>query len=128
MFLVLAGLFVSVGAYRLYRPMFRLSVFGCCCLEGFAICRSSAVRPTLQTLALTQSSTSFSQYLFAFLCFSCLSLFLLVLMYPIVVNISERKSGTERTKKRKKRELVFSPTARGTTGTVDATRILPELR
>ena len=27
----------------------------------------------------------------------------------IGVNIGERKSGTERTKKRKKRELVFSP-------------------
>ena len=32
---------------------------------------------------------------------------------PIGVNISERKSGTERTKKRKKRELVCFPTARG---------------
>ena len=31
----------------------------------------------------------------------------------IGVNISERKSGTERTKKRKKRELVFFSTARG---------------
>ena len=29
------------------------------------------------------------------------------------VNMSARKSGTERTKKRKKRELVFFPTARG---------------
>ena len=28
-------------------------------------------------------------------------------LYPIGVNISERKSGTEQTKKRKKRELVF---------------------
>ena len=48
----------------------------------------------------------------------------------IGVNISERKSRTERTKKRKKRELVFF-TARGATGTVvhrlDATRILSEL-
>ena len=47
----------------------------------------------------------------------------------IGVNINERKSGTERTKKRKKRELVFFPTARGATGTVvhhlDTTRILP---
>ena len=33
------------------------------------------------------------------------------------VNISERKSGTERTKRRKKQELVFS-TARGATGAV----------
>ena len=31
----------------------------------------------------------------------------------IGVNISERKSGTERTKKHKKRELVFFPAARG---------------
>ena len=47
----------------------------------------------------------------------------------IGVNISERKSGTERTKKR---ELVFPPPPEGATGTVvhrlDATRILPELR
>ena len=34
----------------------------------------------------------------------------------IAVNISERKSGTERTKKRKKRELVCFPTARGRNG------------
>ena len=34
----------------------------------------------------------------------------------IGVNISERKSGTERTKKRKKRELVCFPTARGRNG------------
>ena len=51
---------------------------------------------------------------------------------PIGANISERKSGTERTKKRKKRELVFFPIARVATGTlvhrIDATRILPELR
>ena len=33
--------------------------------------------------------------------------------HRIGVNISERKSGTERTKKRKKRELVCFPTARG---------------
>ena len=50
----------------------------------------------------------------------------------IGVNISERKSGTKRTKKRKKREFVFFSTARGRTGTVvhhlDATPILPELR
>ena len=32
------------------------------------------------------------------------------------VNISERKSGTERTKKRKKRELVFSSPSGGATG------------
>ena len=47
----------------------------------------------------------------------------------IGVNISERKSGTERTKKR---ELVFFSTSRGRNGTVvhrlDATPILPELR
>ena len=37
----------------------------------------------------------------------------------IGVNISERKSGAERTKKRKKRELVvFSPPG-GATGTVE---------
>ena len=48
--------------------------------------------------------------------------------------MSERKSGTERTKKRKKRELVFFPPPGGANGTVvglhrlDATRILPELR
>ena len=34
----------------------------------------------------------------------------------IGVNISERKIGTERTKKRKKRELVCFPTARGRNG------------
>ena len=34
----------------------------------------------------------------------------------IGVNISERKSETERTKKRKKRELVCFPTARGRNG------------
>ena len=34
----------------------------------------------------------------------------------IGVNISERKSGTERTKKRKKREFVCFPTARGRNG------------
>ena len=34
------------------------------------------------------------------------------------VNISEQKSGTERTKKRKKRELVFVPPPGGVTGTV----------
>ena len=38
--------------------------------------------------------------------------------YFIGVNISERKSGTERPKKRKKRELVCFPTARGATDTV----------
>ena len=37
-------------------------------------------------------------------------------MVVIGVNISERKSGTERTKKRKKRELVCFPTARGCNG------------
>ena len=36
--------------------------------------------------------------------------------YFIGVNISERKSGTERTKKRKKRELICFPTARGRNG------------
>ena len=50
----------------------------------------------------------------------------------IGVNISERKIGTERTKKRKKRELVFFPPPGCATGTVvrrlDATLILPELR
>ena len=35
------------------------------------------------------------------------------IMYSIGVNIRERKSGTERTKKRKKRELGFCSTARG---------------
>ena len=48
------------------------------------------------------------------------------------VNISERKSGTERTKKRKKRQFVFFSPPGGATGTVvhrlDATPILPELR
>ena len=49
------------------------------------------------------------------------------------VNISERKSGAEWTKKRKKRELVFfSPPPGVATGTIvprlDASRILPELR
>ena len=48
--------------------------------------------------------------------------------------MSARKSGTERTKKRKKRELVFSPPLGGANGTVvglhrlETTRILPELR
>ena len=50
----------------------------------------------------------------------------------IGVNISERKSGTEQTKQRKKLELVFFPTAKGATGSLvhrlDATRILTELR
>ena len=50
----------------------------------------------------------------------------------IGVNISERKRGTERMKKRKKREFVFVPPPGGATGTVlhrlDATWILPELR
>ena len=50
----------------------------------------------------------------------------------IGVNISERKSGTERTKKRKKQEFVFFPPPVGTAGTVvhrlDDTPILPELR
>ena len=52
--------------------------------------------------------------------------------HHIGANIRERKSGTERTKKRKKRELVFFPPLGCATGTVvhrlDATRILPELR
>ena len=39
-----------------------------------------------------------------------------ILVQTIAVNISERKSGTERTKKRKKRELVCFPTARGRNG------------
>ena len=48
--------------------------------------------------------------------------------------MSERKSGTERTKKCKKRDLVFFPPPWGANGTVvglyrlDTTRILPELR
>ena len=51
----------------------------------------------------------------------------------IGVNVSERKSGTERSKKRKKRELVFSPPPPGgatdaPVHRLDATRILPELR
>ena len=37
-------------------------------------------------------------------------------MLGVGVNISERKSGTERTKKRKKRELVCFPTSRGRNG------------
>ena len=55
------------------------------------------------------------------------------LNYVIGVNMSERKSGTERTKKRKKRELVFFSPPVGANGTVvclhrlDVTRILPEL-
>ena len=54
-------------------------------------------------------------------------------VYNIGVNISERKSGTERTKKRKKWELVlFVHPPGGASGTVvhslDATRILPVLR
>ena len=51
---------------------------------------------------------------------------------PVGVNISERKSGTEQPKKRKKRELVFFPPLGGAIGTVvhslDATRILPDIR
>ena len=51
-------------------------------------------------------------------------------LYGIGVNISERKSGTEQTKKSKKLELVFF-TTRGASGTVvhrlDAIRIFPEL-
>ena len=53
---------------------------------------------------------------------------------PVVIgdNISERKSGIERTKKCKKRELVLSPPPGGETVTVvhrlDAKRILPKLR
>ena len=50
-------------------------------------------------------------------------------IHCIVVNISERKSGTDRTKKR---EFVFFSPPGGATGTVvhrlDATPILPELR
>ena len=50
----------------------------------------------------------------------------------IGVNIIERKSGIDRTKKRKQWELVFFPPPGGATGTVvhhlDATRIFPELR
>ena len=51
---------------------------------------------------------------------------------PIGVNIREQKSGTERTKKRKKLELVLFTTLGGATGSVvhrlDAKRKLPELR
>ena len=54
------------------------------------------------------------------------------LMKCIGVNISEQKSGTERTKKRKKRELVLFTPPGGATATLvhrlDAKRILPELR
>ena len=39
-------------------------------------------------------------------------------MQYIGVNISERKSGTERKKKRKKRELVFLPPPGSATGTL----------
>ena len=54
-----------------------------------------------------------------------------VRLYLIGVNISERKGRTERTKKRKKRELgCFPPPPGGATGTLvhrlDATRILPD--
>ena len=45
---------------------------------------------------------------------------------------ANEKAGQSGRKSVKKRELVFSPSARGTTGTVvhllDATQILPELR
>ena len=40
----------------------------------------------------------------------------LTISHSIGVNISERKSGTERKKKRKKRELVCFPTDRGRNG------------
>ena len=51
----------------------------------------------------------------------------------IGVNISERKSGTERMKKRKKQELVFvaitySIQLVSVVDRLDATRILPELQ
>ena len=39
-------------------------------------------------------------------------------IYAIGVNIRERKNGTERMKRRKKRELVMMSTAMGATGTV----------
>ena len=65
-------------------------------------------------------------------CGSWVLIIVYILCFCIGVNISERKSGTEGTKKRKKREFVFSPTTMGATGTVvhrlDATPILPELR
>ena len=47
---------------------------------------------------------------------SPLSVFEVVFQIIISVNISERKSGTERTKKRKKRESLFFPPPRRTTG------------
>ena len=47
------------------------------------ISRSCAVHPTLQTLALIQSSTSYSQDLLALLCFFGLSLFLLVFISTV---------------------------------------------
>ena len=40
----------------------------------------------------------------------------------IGVNISERKSGTERTKRRKKLELVIFPPPRGATGSTSSRR------
>ena len=51
----------------------------------------------------------------------------------IGVHISERKRGTEQTKKRKKQELVFFSPPGSAIGTVvvhriNATRILPELQ
>ena len=50
----------------------------------------------------------------------------------IGVNISEQKNGTDRTKKRKKRELVLFTPPGGATGTIvhhlDGKRILSELR
>ena len=56
-------------------------------------------------------------------------LYLSLVSYLIGVNISEQKSGTEQTEKRKKRELICFPPPGVATGTVvhrpDATPIFP---
>ena len=56
----------------------------------------------------------------------------LLIIDHIGVNISERKSGTDRTKKRKKQELVIfhhqGSQVVGLLYRLDAKRILPELR
>ena len=63
--------------------LFPLSVSECCCLADLpCISRSSAVRPTLQTLAPIQSSTSFCQDLFG------LPLFLRPFTFPSSIKFS----------------------------------------
>ena len=49
---------------------------------------------------------------------NCLEMVAYHTIHCIGVNISGRKSGTERTKKRKKLEFGIFPSARGATGTV----------